>query len=84
MPLAGGPIKHQQLLLQARRYGSAEAKLSYAAKLAPNWADPLKYWGDALAGEGKRDEARGKYDAALKLAPHWDELRQVRARLAAN
>lgn len=59
-------------------------KLRNAAKLAPNWADPLKYLGDALGGEGKRDQALAKYDAALKLAPDWQELRQARARLAAH
>jgi predicted TPR repeat methyltransferase len=59
-------------------------KLRYAAKLAPNWADPLKYWGDALAGEGKRDRALAKYDSALKLTPKWHELGQARARAAAD
>jgi tetratricopeptide (TPR) repeat protein len=73
-----------KLLLQARHYGSAEVKLRYAAKLAPNWADPLKYWGDALAGEGKRDRALAKYDSALKLTPKWHELGQARARAAAD
>jgi tetratricopeptide (TPR) repeat protein len=70
-----------KLLLQARHYASAEVKLRYAAKLAPSWADPLKFWGDALAAEGKRDEAIAKYDAALKLAPKWQALQQARARL---
>jgi len=73
-----------RLLIRARHYGSAEVKLAYAAKLAPNWADPLKYWGDALAGEGRRDQALAKYDAALKLAPKWPELADARARIAAN
>jgi len=82
--LAPAFVDWGKLLLQARHYESAEVKLSYAARLAPNWADPLKYWGDALTGEGKRDDAIAKYDAALKLAPKWGELRQARARLAAN
>ena len=73
-----------RLLLQAHHYSSAELKLRNAAKLAPNWADPLKYLGDALGGEGKRDQALAKYDAALKLAPEWQELRQARSRLAAR
>ena len=73
-----------RLLLQAHHYGSAELKLRNAARLAPNWADPLKYLGDALAGEGKRKDALDKYDAALKLAPQWAELKQARARVAAN
>lgn len=82
--LAWAFVDWGKLLVQARRYGSAEVKLSYAAKLAPNWADPLKYWGDALAGEGKRGEALAKYDVALKLAPKWRELQQARAKLAAS
>jgi tetratricopeptide (TPR) repeat protein len=72
-----------RLLLDNRRYGSAEVKLREAARLSPNWGDPLKYWGDLLAAQGRRNDALQKYDAALKLSPKWDELRQARARLLA-
>ena len=39
-----------------------------AAKLSPNWADPLKYRADLLAAQGKKAEAISNYDEALKLA----------------
>ena len=65
----------------AGRYQAAEVKLREAVRLAPNWADPLKSWGDMLAAQGRRDEAIAKYDAALKLAPNWAALRAARARL---
>ena len=47
---------------------------------APEWADPLKLWGDVLAREGKRGEATKKYDEALKFAPNWQELQISRDR----
>ena len=72
------------LLLDARRYRSAEVKLREASRLAPNWADPLKSWGDLLAAQGKREEALAKYDAALKLAPKWVGLRKARDAVAAR
>jgi predicted TPR repeat methyltransferase len=56
--------------------------LKKAIELAPNWTDPLKYWGDMLAAQGKRAEALRKYDAALRLAPKWVELRRARQRVA--
>ena len=62
----------------------AIAKFSHAAELAANWADPLKYWGDALAAQGKREEALPKYQAALKLALAWAELRQAAVRARAR
>ena len=73
-----------KLLLDARRYPSAEVKLREASRLAPNWADPLKSWGDLLAAQGKREEALAKYDAALKLAPKWVGLRKARDAVAAR
>jgi tetratricopeptide (TPR) repeat protein len=71
-----------RLLIRARHFDAATPKLARAAQLSPNWADPLKYWGDVLAAEGKRSDALAKYDAALKLAPDWEELKQARARLS--
>jgi tetratricopeptide (TPR) repeat protein len=53
-----------------------------ATKLSPNDPDALKLWGDALARQDKWRDAREKYDAALKLAPNWAELRQARAAAA--
>ncbi|MCI3133809.1 hypothetical protein [Phenylobacterium aquaticum] len=49
-----------------------------AHKAAPNWADPLEGWGEALARQGHRQAARGKYDQALSLAPAWARLRALR------
>jgi tetratricopeptide (TPR) repeat protein len=71
-----------RLLIRSRHFDAAIPKLARAAQLSPNWADPLKYWGDVLAAEGKRSDALAKYDAALKLAPDWEELKQARARLS--
>ena len=70
-----------RLLANARRFDTAEVKLAYATRLASNWADPLKYWGDMLAAQGRRKEALAKYDAALKLAPTLSELRSAHAAL---
>lgn len=79
--LAPAFVDWGKLLIRARRFESAEAKLARAAELSPNWADPLKYWGDALAAQGKRKEALARYDEALKLAPKWEELKRDRAKL---
>jgi hypothetical protein len=37
-----------------------------------------------LAARGKRSEAIAKYDAALTLAPTWEELKRDRAKLIAR
>ena len=47
-----------------------------------HWADPLKAWGDVLVKQGKIKAAVAKYDAALKYAPNWKELKEVRDALA--
>ena len=73
-----------RLLLDNRRLGSAQVKLREANRLAPTWADPLKYWGDLLAAQGKRNEAMAKYDAAARLAPKWVELRRAQSRIQAT
>lgn len=82
--LARAYVDWARLLARFRRFKGAEARFRTAADLAPNWADPLKYWGDALAAQGRREHALEKYDAALKLAPKWAELRQDRARLVST
>ena len=61
-----------------------QRKLARAVQLAPNWADPLKAWGDMLAAQGRSKEALSKYDAAVKLAPEWAQLRRARAMLQAR
>ncbi len=49
-----------------------------ASEKGPRFADPLKGWGDVLAREGRWNDARAKYDEALKDAPAWAALRQAR------
>lgn len=60
----------------------AEAKLANANKRGPHWADPLKAWGDVLVKQAKAKDALAKYDEALKYAPNWKELMEVRDALA--
>jgi predicted negative regulator of RcsB-dependent stress response len=38
----------------------------------------LKVWGDVLVKQGKIKEALAKYDEALKYAPNWKQLKEVR------
>lgn len=82
--IARAYVDWARLLAKHRRFEAAELRFTKAAEIAPNWADPLKYWGDALASQGKTAEALEKYDDALKRAPKWKELRQARARLASR
>ena len=60
----------------------AEAKLKAANQRGPHWADPLKAWGDVLVKQGNTKEALAKYDEALKYAPNWKELKDVREALS--
>jgi tetratricopeptide (TPR) repeat protein len=67
-----------------RRGDLAGAVADFAAANhgAPHFADPLKFWGDALVKQGSANEALAKYDEALKYAPAWPELKQARAVVA--
>ena len=56
----------------------AAAKFEDANQKGPHWADPLKAWGDVLAKQGKTKEELAKYDEALKYAPNWKQLKDVR------
>jgi len=60
----------------------AIAVLRLAHERAPRFADPLKAWGDALVRQGRRSDARARYDEALKYAPAWTTLRQARGAAA--
>jgi tetratricopeptide (TPR) repeat protein len=53
-----------------------------ANAVSPRNPDALKLWGDVLARQGRWQDARAKYDAALTFAPAWTALRQVRAAVA--
>jgi tetratricopeptide (TPR) repeat protein len=59
----------------------AETKLKDANQRGSHWADPLKAWGDVLAKQGHTKEALAKYDAALKYAPNWKQLKDAREAL---
>jgi hypothetical protein len=41
----------------------------------------LKAWGDVLVKQGNAKDALAKYDEALKYAPNWKELKDVREAL---
>lgn len=43
---------------------------------------PLKAWGNVLVKQGNTKEALKKFDAALKYAPNWKELKQAREAVA--
>jgi hypothetical protein len=55
----------------------AEADLGAANRCAPHFADPLKFWGDLLAKEGKNSDALLKYGEAGRYAQNWQELDQA-------
>jgi tetratricopeptide (TPR) repeat protein len=61
---------------------AAIEQLKLANLKGPTWADPLKAWGDALAKQGHAKEGLAKYDEALKNAPNWKELKELREALA--
>jgi tetratricopeptide (TPR) repeat protein len=45
-----------------------------AIERGPRWADPQKYWGDALMAQGDEAGAIRKYRAAADRAPRWGAL----------
>lgn len=69
------PYEHRGETRLARGdVNGAIADFTVANQLGPHFADPLKFWGDALAREAKWQEALAKYGAALNYAPHWPAL----------
>ncbi len=64
-----------QALLILKDWPAAIQQAHIAARLAPNWVDPKKYWGDALLEQGKFTEALMRYRQAEKLAPNWGALK---------
>jgi tetratricopeptide (TPR) repeat protein len=60
----------------------AASKLKDANQKGRHWADPLKAWGDVLSKQGHKKEALAKYDAALKYAPNWKQLKDAREAIA--
>jgi tetratricopeptide (TPR) repeat protein len=69
-------------LLGHQQYPAAIEKLTAAHERGPHWADPLKAWGDVLVKQGNIRVAVAKYDEALKYAPNWRELKEVRDALS--
>jgi predicted Zn-dependent protease len=61
---------------------SALADAEHATQLSQHNADAWKLWGDALAHQNQRKQALAKYDEALKYAPNWKQLKEMREALA--
>jgi tetratricopeptide (TPR) repeat protein len=79
------PGGYYSLGLALAKHGDLPAaieQLRLANLRGPNWADPLKAWGDLLAKERHGKEGLAKYDEALKHAPNWKELKESREALA--
>jgi tetratricopeptide (TPR) repeat protein len=75
------PVGYYSWDLALARHGDLEGaavKLKDANLKGPHWADPLKAWGDVLARQGHTKQALAKYDAALKYAPNWKQLKEAR------
>lgn len=75
------PYAHEawaEAMLLRRDYAGAVREATAAHALGPRWAEPLKYWGDALAAQGRRADAAAKYTLALERAPKWVALQRVR------
>ncbi len=73
-----------EALLARGDLAGAARELAFAHAKGPHFADPLKAWGDVLAKQGHWNDALAKYDEALRYAPNWAELTQVRAAAAAG
>jgi tetratricopeptide (TPR) repeat protein len=78
-----GQTKMAEGLLEGVIGADAE-KAESEAPNAPTGAEafPLKAWADELIKQGKIQEALAKYDEALKYAPNWKQLKEVRETLA--
>jgi hypothetical protein len=64
----GSPFPGRLIRLGNRGdFPAAVAKLKAANQRGPDWADPLKAWGDVLVKEGKTREALAKYDEAPSM-----------------
>ena len=81
------PMAHEAWARLALARGQP-ARAASLARLAeargPRWADPVKLEADALAATGDLKASLARYDAALRLAPAWADLRRARAALAAR
>ncbi len=66
-------------LLQHGALKDAISFFSAAHDRGPHWADPLKFWGDALAEQGQWSQAASKYNQALAEAPQWEAAKAALA-----
>ena len=75
LPLA----EYGEHLLRIGATNEAIKFLAAAHDRGQHWADPLKFWGDALAQEGRWPQAALKYKAALAEAPQWEAAKAALA-----
>jgi tetratricopeptide (TPR) repeat protein len=73
-----------QAMLARGDLAGASRQLVLAHAKGPHFADPMKALGDVLMKQGRRREALGKYDEALKYAPNWAMLKQAREAAASS
>jgi tetratricopeptide (TPR) repeat protein len=76
------PFAYQRRAVALMRRGEfkmAAGRFRDAHQRGPNWADPLKGWGDALAAQGLWARAVEKYEQAEPLAPNWRDLHLAHA-----
>ena len=62
------------MLMARGDIAGAIAFYQQAIERGPRWADPQKYWGDALMARGDAAGAIRKYRAATDRAPQWGAL----------
>jgi len=67
-----------EVRLRRKDWAGAATDFEKAHQRSRHWADPMKYWGDALVGQGRPAEALAKYNAAVACAPEWPELLDAR------
>ncbi len=76
--LPQGYVERGGARLQAGDVEGALADAKNAARYGPHDPDAQKLFGDVLARKGRWDDARDRYEAALRLAPAWTAARQAR------
>src|SRR5690606_29566837 len=62
-------------LLILKDWPAAIEQAQIASRIAPRWAEPKKYWADALVEQRNFDAALVKYREAEKHAPNWGALK---------
>ena len=72
--LAFADLEWGAALLSRGQPDAAIAHLKTAARLNPNFADPLEAWGEALLAKGDAAGAAAKFAQAQPLAPRWGRL----------